>query len=259
MKKLKKWQRVELFLNKLINKKDYTIDDLADLNHKDILNNPELEGIGERTISNCMNAFKAENGVKRQKRRANKKRAVKQYLLEIFKERGLSNEDIVNLKYSDIKSDDKLTDMSKTTVSNALSGIKKSFENETFESTVLDYLESNTVKNNQTPPIENTPPENRYSKQSNQQSEKINAVIFNDEELGIIREMIDQFDQHFLKTYMIKRHELEEIKEALEFFGININRLLLKYKKDIRQSQVLKMDFMKNLGHQSNRLFVESA
>jgi len=260
MKKLKKWERVQVFLNSLISEKGYSKEDLANLCHKDILDSPDLEGIGERTISNCVNAFKEENGVQRQKRRANKKSAVKQFLLEIFKERNFSNEEIVNLKYSDVKDDDKLKDMSKTTVSNALSGVKKSYENDSFENSILDYLESSHDKNSVSE-VKNVTSEQRSSISLNQKSEKLNGVaVFNSEEINVIREMIDQFDKHFLKTHMIKRHELDEIKEALDFFGININRLLLTYKKDIRPSQVLKMDFMKNLSPvQTAGLFVESA
>ncbi len=62
MKKLKKYQRVEIFLNELTQREDFSLNDLETLKFKQIAGEEKLEGIGDRTISNCIAAFQKKHG-----------------------------------------------------------------------------------------------------------------------------------------------------------------------------------------------------
>ncbi len=61
MKKLKKYEKVERFLFSLMLSEDFNINRFMKLKSRDIADLPELKGIGERTIRNCLNSFKEMN------------------------------------------------------------------------------------------------------------------------------------------------------------------------------------------------------
>ena len=239
MVKLKKYQRVEIYLNKLLRRDDFGFKELEGLKYKDVNGAKELEGIGDRTISNILYDFKMRRGIIPPEEKTTKGKKVENYLISKIESGELLIKDLLNMKYSDLKSIKELADVGKTTATCTLSLIKQQYDTKSFENSVLDFLalEKSSPVKKQSPPAK----PKRASAQPNMsqvmaQVSQNSVVHFEPDEIGCIREMIAQYSQG-------TSFELLELKKALQFAGINYHQLIKRYKE-------------KNTGQLKNRNFM---
>ena len=103
MKKLKKCQRVENYLTKLFMGSGFNLEELERLKHTALLGIEELEGIGDRTISNVLNRFKIKKGLEPRQNEKSKKEVVEEYLANRMTNGNMSLPMLLELKYKDPK------------------------------------------------------------------------------------------------------------------------------------------------------------
>ena len=123
--KIKKFERVENYLIKLMEEHNHSKDHLAQLTYKDLMTDAKLAGIGERTIANTLNAFKLKHGIKNIKRTQTKRKRVEDHFKQLITSGKMSMEELLGKRYNDFQNDPALQGIGKTTITCALSDFKK--------------------------------------------------------------------------------------------------------------------------------------
>jgi hypothetical protein len=148
---LKKCEQVEIFLRNLLQQDGFGLKELEALNYKKIVNARELEGIGERTISNVLLAFKEKQGIEIPEKRATKKRQVEDYLTDLLESGKISRRNLLRLRYNDLRDTEELANVGKTTIACTLVQFKRKNETKSFELGVLDFLAQEKSSSSQEP------------------------------------------------------------------------------------------------------------
>lgn len=226
MAKIKKYQKVEAFLNKLLGRDDFGIKELEALKYKDINQAEELEGIGDRTISNILNDFKVKKGIAPPEEKTTKSKKVETYLIKKIESGELTISELMGMRYADLKGVEELEGVGKTTITCALSTVKKQYDSTSFESGVLDFLakEKTTTIPKPSPARSNQVAFQSGFSGSLTRNIQVHQAPFKAEEIGCIKEMIAQFNKE-------PGYELMELKNALQYAGINYQQLLQRYKE----------------------------
>ncbi len=228
MKKLKKCQRVESYLNKLLLRDGFGLEELDRLKHTSIVGAGALEGIGDRTISNVLNEFKIKKGLESRKKKKIKKEIVEDYLDGKLEKGEISLSQLLILKYNDIKDAKELEDVGKTTVTCALGEYKKKHDKKTFERGVLDFLS-----------LEKEVSKRKHLKVQNDAMDTVlptpewKGKQFINEDIELIRKMITEYKSKRSFGDEKQVYELRELKHALNYVGINPTKLVRLYWEDI--------------------------
>ncbi len=231
MGKLKKYQQVELYLGKLLQRDDFGLRELEALNYKDICEAEELSGIGDRTISNVLIAYKMKKGIKLPEKKTTKKQMVEDYLNRLLNNGRISQKDLHQLSYHDLKDVQELIEVGKTTITCTLTAFKKNNDKDSFEMGVLDFLakeksnreeckaEKQEVAETATPVVS---PNGVH-----------NDVTLDNDNIRLIKKMINEFKQIKNNDEEKKLFELRELKHALHFVGINPSKIVRLYWEDV--------------------------
>ncbi|MBT4088725.1 MAG: hypothetical protein HOE30_09550 [Deltaproteobacteria bacterium] len=221
MAKLKKYQKVENYLCQLKERGDVAPPELMKLHFRDLVDLPEFEGIGERTISNILKAFKKELGVLPKGKMVSKRQLVREYLDQQMRSGAMTGEKMLALRYQDLMKKEALKGIGKTTISCALSTFKKTYEKQVFESNIMNYL-------SQDPPAEQT----LVVAASPAVDEKTNEDRnLSHAELSVMRQMMEQFQGCGSYLSETRQLELSELKTALNYLGIDSRRIVEMYWK----------------------------
>ncbi len=249
MAKIKKFERVEIYLNELKDQGKISRKDLMKLHFKDLLDLPELEGIGDRTISNALKAFKKELGVLPNQNVVSKRQQVRNYMDELMSSGRLSSDELMELRYQDLMGRSALKGIGKTTISCTLSIFKKNYEKNVFENNIMSFLDQNKTsdeKRTETTIIETA---------------KVHPVDedirFSIKEMSVLRRMMNQYEENLFYLSEKKDLELQELKLALHYSGIDSKRILEMYWHS-REDVVIPIANL--IQHNDNNLFsMESA
>jgi hypothetical protein len=231
MAKIKKYQQVEMYLNKLLQRVDFTIQDLETLNYRDITDAMELEGIGDRTISNVLTAYKIKKGIKLPDKKITKRQIVEDYLTQLLDNGTLSQSELQQLCYADLKDIEDLADVGKTTITCTLAEFKKNNDKDSFEMGVLDFLAQE--KSDTEVEEETYIPDEQIAPMVASTSLNSNELPLDDENVQLIKKMINEFKQLKHNDEEKKVYELRELKHALHFVGINPSKIVRLYWEDI--------------------------
>jgi hypothetical protein len=229
MEKLKKSERVENYLEKLLEQEDFGLTQLESTKYKDFIDVNELKGIGDRTISNALNHFKAAKGIRPDKRKVTKKQLVEDYLTELRKSGQISHSELQSLRYENIKDEKELSGVGKTTLTCALAEFKKKHNKNNFEKGILDFLANEKVTTDDHPGIANS------ITISAPTAELIctHDFLLNIENIKWIKKMIQDFEKRATVDEEKQVFELRELKHALHFVGINPKKIIRKYWEDV--------------------------
>lgn len=228
MAKIKKFERVENYLNELRDQGKMSQKDLMKLHFKDLLDRPELEGIGDRTISNALKAFKKALGVLPRENVISKRQKVRNYLDEQLQSGKMTSEELMELRYQDLMERSALKGIGKTTISCTLSIYKKNYEKDVFEDNILSFLDkekSSDDKDN-----------NKTVTKKKKVQPVTEEVRFSPKEISVLRRMMTQYQENLFHLTEKQDIELRELKLALRYSGIDSRRILEMYwknKKDV--------------------------
>ncbi len=223
MAKIKKYQRVENYMHKLKEQGDMALPALMKLHFRDLVDIPEFEGIGERTISNVLKSFKKELGVLPKGKIISKRQLVKEYLDQQLQSGEMSSEQMLELRYQDLMEKEALKGIGKTTISCALSTFKKTYEKQVFESNILNFIsKDSTVDEAQEKAVAVA---SGVSERSNEER------ILSHAELLVMRQMMEQFRGSGPNLSERRQLELSELKTALNYLGIDSGRIVEMYWK----------------------------
>ncbi|MBU2646549.1 hypothetical protein KKI24_17710 [bacterium] len=218
MAKLKKYEKVDNYLRKLKEQGDMTARDLMKLHFKDLVDLPEFEGIGDRTISNVLKNLKKELGVLPKTDTISKRQRVREYLDRQLQSGEMSGDQMLELHYQDLMEREALKGIGKTTISCALSTYKKNYEKQVFESNILNFLDQKKTAETSDVDMEADVHEEE-------------ELVFSQNDLSVLRQMVKQFQGSFLYSSESQNMELRELKLALRFSGIDCQRILELYWK----------------------------
>jgi len=221
MAKIKKYQKVKSYLRQLKEQEQMSPHDMMKLHFKDLLDLPDLEGIGDRTISNVLKSFKKELGVLPREEPISKRQKVRNYLDEQLQSGNMDSEELMELRYQDLMKRDALKGIGKTTISCALSAYKKSFEKKMFESNILSFLGQETDSEVEPAAQRSEPTKKRGVAETNLSS---NDIL-------LLRKMVNQYQKNQMYHSEKRNLELRELKLALNFSGIDCQRILELYWK----------------------------
>lgn len=228
MTKLKKCQRVEVFLNKLLERDDFELGDLEALNYRDINQASELEGIGDRTISNVLNAYKSRKGINKPENIVTKKQKVENYLSELLESGAMTFNEILRLGYNDLKDEEDLADIGKTTITCALAEFKQNNDVDVFEQGVLEFLASEKKE-----PVHSTPASQSRTVYAANRPDPGKVLHLQGDNVKLIKRMINEFKQLKAADEERKKYELRELKHALHFVGIDPSKIVRLYWEDL--------------------------
>lgn len=232
MAKLKKYQQVELYLSKLLQRDDFGLKELEALNYRDICDAEELNGIGDRTVSNVLTAFKIKKGIKLPEKKITKKQMVEDYLTRLLDNGRISQRELHQLSYNDLKDVQELTEVGKTTLTCTLAEFKQANDKDSFEMGVLDFLAQE----------KSTQEEGRETEESEamematpmlSRNAVHNDVTLDNDNIRLIKKMINEFKQLKNNDEERKLYELRELKHALHFVGINPSKIVRLYWEDV--------------------------
>lgn len=229
MTKLKKCQRVEMYLNRLMQQESFHLSDLETLKHKDICDVRELEGIGERTISNVLNDFKEQKGIQRPKDQVTKKQKVEIYLTDLLESGEKTLNELLQLGYNDIKDVEELEAVGKTTITCALAEFKQNNDSQTFEKGVLDFLAAEKSDTNESFQHYN----GVAAMSANARKSSDHSLNLDGSNVKLIKRMISEFSHLKEADEERKRYELRELKHALHFVGIDPSKIVRLYWEDV--------------------------
>lgn len=257
MKKLKKYQRVENYLHKLMLRHDFDLEDLEALHYRDICEVEELEGIGDRTISNILTDFKEKNGLEPQKVQMTKKQRVEEYLSDKLESGEMTVHDLLRLSYNDLKKIKELADVGKTTLTCTLSSFKHSYTNESFENGVLDFLskDSGTVQ----PSRSVNRPALVAAKKSQVAVNNSRSVGLASDEIICVKKMIKEYRLGHELNREKSNQELEELIHALQHVGINYKKIIRMYWEDMSKGYGDHHILSQNIPQASNSYQLSSA
>ncbi|MCP4753700.1 MAG: hypothetical protein GY866_22680 [Proteobacteria bacterium] len=254
MKKMKKHERVEKYLKDLVDIHGYSIQKLRSLKYKDLVGAPELEGIGERTISNSVKSFKQTLGSKSVKEKATKKSKVDAYLDRMLETGSMALEELATLKLQDLMNVEELKDIGKTTIACSLNSFKKKHESKNFEDSILNFIEiGNTVPNLDQKPLQTA---------KNQKPNLANPPVINglnNFDMKLLREMINDFKRTEQRVLENKTHELRELKLALHFMGIDAKTIIEHYRSNILDNANPSVNTEHHFGEAERYHFFETA
>lgn len=224
MKKLRKYQRVERYLENLQKSEQFSTNTILKLQYRDLIGKPGLEKIGDRTIANCLNSFKSKFLDEPVCDKLTKRKHVEGYLNNLWSSGKLKTDDVMNLSCLQLQKIQELKGISKTTLACVLSSFKKTFEGEIFEKNILNFFDkarddfSTSTKTDVLPSKQNLPKPMRLNG-------------FDKHEIKIVREMIIQYRLSQQNTRERTNKELRELKLALRFVGIDCGKILQLYWK----------------------------
>ena len=133
MKKMTKKERVEQYLDNMISRADFEVENLLNTTVYDLIDDTELEGIGKTTLSSALNEFKKRFGQKKSGKggsfpvKNTKKERVERYLSNLMKQPVFTVEDLMNLTVYDLFGNAELEGIGKTTLSSGISAFKKKY------------------------------------------------------------------------------------------------------------------------------------
>jgi len=243
--KTKKFERVENYIYALMEQNNQSTDHLSQLNYKDLMTQPELEGIGERTVANTLNAFKQKIGIKNVKRNRTKRKRVEDFLDNLISEGRMSVEELMKKKYNDFQDIAELEEIGKTTITCALSDFKKNHESDRFEQSLLSFLQN-----------ENEPESSVGSITSDiaaMQSTKSLADNLDNSEVRILKEMIADYKQNFDKEKLA----LQELQLALRYVGIDCRTLMEQYWNGKRNGIIPAMEIKHQIPDNQGPIFYD--
>ena len=256
MKKMTKKDRVEKYLEDLLNSSDFTTEKLMSMTVYDLFGSSELEGIGKTTLSGALNAFKKKHGIKKAGKggvimhKNTKKERVERYLANLMKSDDFTVDDLMNLTVYDLFGNAELEGIGKTTLSSGISAFKKKYlkiqyderaaeidnydhnesspededddqeieDLESFENVVISTLEKEGGNDDSSEPDEQEPM----------------ADTLNKREISILKSMIKSFkDGKASPETTTASMELVELKRALKYFGIEYKTILNQYRKNV--------------------------
>lgn len=247
MAKIKKYQKVESYLHQLKEQEQMSSHDMMKLHFKDLLGLPELDGIGDRTISNVLKSFKKELGVLPREEPISKRQKVRNYLDEQLQSENMDSEELMELRYQDLMERDALKGIGKTTISCALSSYKKNFEKKMFESNILSFLGQGTDSD--------VPPAAQRVKTTRKQ--KGDETDLSSSDILVLRKMVDQYEKNQMYHSEKRNLELRELKLALNFSGIDCQRILELYWKSRKDVVFPMANLIQN--DSSSRYIMENA
>lgn len=251
MKKMTKKDRVENFLESLLNSEGFTVDSLMNMTVYDLFGNTELEGIGKTTLSGALNSFKKKHGIKKAGKggiimhKNTKKERVERYLANLMKTDDFSVDDLMNLTVYDLFGNAELEGIGKTTLSSGISAFKKKYlkiqydekaaeanslySDETTEEAPIDDQElfENAV-------ISTLEKEGENETVNDGAKPKVTTENLDTGEISILKTMINQFKAGSLEPELTNASmELTELKRALKHFGIEYKTILSQYRKNV--------------------------
>ena len=244
--KTKKFERVENYLNAMMERNNQSMDQLSQLTYKDLMAQADLGGIGERTIANTLNAFKQKHGIKNVKRTQTKRKRVEDYFEELIATGSISIEELMTKRYNDFQHIEPLKGIGKTTITCALSDFKKNRESNRFEQSVLSFLE-NEHEGEDTPQNESA---------VNRPDQPIAPLIENldNAEVTVLKEMIEDYKQNNGK----EKRALQELQSALRFVGIDSNTLMTQYWNSKRNGSIPDLAIKSQLSLGKKTLFYDA-
>lgn len=226
MAKMKKFERVEQYLQTLCDQGTVGRNDLMKLHYRDLLGLPELEGIGDRTISNALKTFKKNLGVLPEQKEISKRQRVRNFLDEQMSSGQMTSEELMDLRYQDLIGRDPLKGIGKTTISCTLAAYKKNYEKDVFEDNILSFLDKEKASDHK---------KNNKVSGSRVFEPSEESIRFSSSELSVLRQMVSQFRENMIYLSEKKELELQELKMALRFSGIDSRRILELYWKSKKE------------------------
>lgn len=257
MKKTTKKDKVEKYLENLMNSEGYTVEKIMGMTVYDLFGNKNLEGIGKTTLSGALNSFKKKYGLRKAGKggiimhKNTKKERVERYLANLMKTDDFTVDDLMNLTVYDLFGNAELEGIGKTTLSSGISAFKKKYLKIQYDEKAV---EANNFYND--PPRQSEEEEDEgpiedlesfenvvistlekeggaKKAQTTLKKETINEAL-NDNEIAILKAMIQQFKGGQIDIESVNAgKELSELKKALRHFGIEYNTILAQYRKNI--------------------------
>lgn len=255
MKKTTKKDKVEKYLENLMNSEGFTVEKLMGLTVYDLFGNDNLDGIGKTTLSGVLNSFKKKYGLRKAGKggiimhKNTKKERVERYLANLMKTDDFTVDDLMNLTVYDLFGNAELEGIGKTTLSSGISAFKKKYLKIQYDEKAV---EANNFYNDppaQSEEEEEGPIEDLESfenvvistlekeggskkEQTTLNKETINQAL-NDNEIAVLKAMIQQFKGGRTDVESVNASkELSELKNALKHFGIEYNTILAQYRKN---------------------------
>jgi hypothetical protein len=133
MKKMTKKERVEQYLDDIVNQAGFEVDNLLNTTVYDLIDDAKLEGIGKTTLSSALNDYKKRYGQNKAGKggvisiKNTKKERVERYLSTLMKQPVFTVEDLMNLTVYDLFGNSELEGIGKTTLSSGISAFKKKY------------------------------------------------------------------------------------------------------------------------------------
>lgn len=253
MKKMTKKDKVENYLEDLLNTDGFTAEDLMNMTVYDLFGNAELEGIGKTTLSGVLNSFKKKYGLKKQGKdgliplKNTKKERVERYLTKLMKSSDFDVEDLMNLTVYDLFGNSELEGIGKTTLSSGISAFKKKYLKIQYANENEDlYTEEGAEESFED---DETSFEDAFISaisKENQVDDNVKSVLstngnklaigqsgaLNENDIHTLKHMIDSFKKGQMSVLPSDNQELAELKSALQHFGIDYKMILDHYRKN---------------------------
>jgi len=223
MAKIKKFKRVEDYLDRVWTNGEVDRDQLAAMHYNDLVDLPEFKGIGARTISNALKAFKQKHQAAVKVEPVSKKKRVRAYLETLLASGELNGESILDINYLYLIHRQEMTGIGKTTISSVLSEYKQRFEKSLLEDNILNFIQ----KESQVPT--SAAAAGKVSTKNERIEEQTGGFRFDDRDMAVLKKMIQQYNHHPESFNHIPAYELKELKSALSFFGIDFQLILNHY------------------------------
>ena len=225
MKKLKKYQRVEIFLTKLMKSDGYSEKKLLRLDYKEIVNDAELDGIGDRTICNVLKAFKRKHcaNYTQVAMKSVRKSDISRFLKRQLNSGELTVEKLTRLTAEDLKSIPRFKHTTESILSSVLESFKTKYKNISFENSVLDFLQSESRRS------VGTVDGGFNAKNRINSSRTTESAQLQRDDMVLLKKMIRRYGSTQDSEVQKTTTELEELKLALRYVGINHETILKKY------------------------------
>jgi hypothetical protein len=223
MAKIRKFKRVLDYLERRWKKKELTRHQLMLMHHNDLVGLPEMEGIGDRTISNVLKAFKEQHGALVKVEPTSKKKQVRDYIEQLLDRKILTEEAILDINYLYFINQRELAGIGKSTINSVLSEFRQRFEKSLVEDSILNYIEKENGETKQPEAPTSKCPHLREQGSGNCISDLDNIDV------AALKRMIQQFNENPDVFSAIPAFELKELKTALRHFGIDVQLILQRY------------------------------
>ncbi len=222
MKKLKKGERVRNYLLNLINTGRINKLQLFALKTDDLASQPELTGIGKRTVLNMLKQIKFELYPDEWRHhQISKKERVSSFLETLLVDEKFDAGMIRSLSYKDLINEPDLQGIGKTTITCSLGEFKQ-------QHVEPDPEESFNVNVH---PRDNPTRNKKYNQQPAMENQKAYTV----------KSFINKYGKGQELVLNNEVFELRELKMALHYMGINHKRLLRAYYEDISRFRMTRL------------------